>query len=164
MKGKEKVNCSCNKCKEKLKIKELQMLHLIYYSNFYSNTELQDILPGYALNFKNNGPTNCFIFRLNDSQFNLTLIGIYEIFVSVYIQKQENQSQLIVKCNDKELLETKMINSDNHIYGYFLISTEMINSIVSINNPTSSKSNVNLLCYDEKDEPIYSHLIIKKIN
>lgn len=165
MKGRGK-NCSCNKCIEKLK-KESQILQPIYYSNFYTNTEMQSVSSGESLKFKNNGPTNCFIFRLNDSQFNLTLIGTYEIFVSIYIKitsSCKKQYVLIVKCNDKELLETKMINNQNHINGYFLVSTEKINSVVSINNPINSNGDIEIMSHDDRIEPVFSHLIIKKIN
>lgn len=164
-------NCTCRKCKEKLKLKEEKEeketqlinslpLSVIYYSNFYSNQENQIILSGGAVEFKNNGPTNCFIFRLNNSQFNLTLIGVYEIIISVYIytslQKLSRKCYLIVKCDDEELPETKMINNGNYINGHFFICSKNINTIISIINSGVDSIYLN--------NDIYSHLIIKKIN
>lgn len=172
-----KQGCSCLKCKkERERIKEYQQLHPIYYSNFYSNTINQCVLPGESVKFHTNGPTNCFIFRLNDSQFNLTLAGTYEILINVYINQDNydindlddiipilNQNfKLVIKCNDLELQETMMQNNGNYIYGCFLINTDIVNTIISINNPINSNNKINML-YD-KDNHVYSHLIIKKIN
>lgn len=160
-----KKKCSCLKCKkkdqdeQKKEIEENHLIHKTFFSNFYSDNQEQLVLPGQSIKFKNNGPGHCFIFRLNDSQFNLTLKGTYEIIISIYTN---NQGILLIKCNDKELYETLMTNNSNYIYGHFLITTQNINTILSINNPVNSKNILNI--FPDNQLPILSHLTIKKIS
>lgn len=167
--------CRCYKCKEKAEIKErekekeierekerereLQLFNKIYFSSFYSNKENQKILPGQSIKFESDGPNNCFIFRTDDSRFNLTLIGTYEIITNVYTK---SPGKLIIKCNELEIPETMMSNNGNYIHGHHLITTQNVNSFISINNYVNSNDNIDIV-FDE-EFPILSNLIIKKIN
>ena len=159
-KSNSKKNCTCLKCKKKEIEKTIEPPPPadIYFSNFYSDKQEQYILPGQSIKFINDGPKNCFIFRLNESQFNLTLVGTYEIIISVYTK---NDGFLLIKSNDKELNQTLMTNCSNYINGHFLITTQDINTIISINNPIQAKNTIYI--YPDNESPIYSHLTIKKI-
>jgi len=151
---------------EKSLLKPLQPSEPLYYSNFYNqNDKIQIINPGESIEFPCNGPSNCFIFRLNDSQFNLTLIGTYEIYFHVYI---ETPGQLVINLNNIDLLYTLSGSSHNNVItAHFLITTQIINSIISINNPNGTQNTDPVIKTFQNNGGVYlttSHLIIKKIN
>ena len=132
-------------------------------SNFYTLMIHHPIIDiGQSIEFNQNGPSNNNnITRLSSSKFNLELIGIYGIIFQVNII---DAGQLVIVINDIELDYTvvgKAIGT-NQIIGDCLILITEPNSILSINNPSSSKKELAITQYSGDNKAISANLIIKR--
>jgi hypothetical protein len=124
------------------------------------------IEPGFAINFPS--PTvNPFGIQRNGtstSEFVLPPNSVFEITFQVTIQ---NTGELVVVLNGNELIETVVGHpGGGAVVGMCIIVTPpTINSIISINNPSSAKPGG--VKVDESSgaltQPLSCHLIIKKL-
>jgi len=155
---KNRKKCTCDKCVGK--IKDNQMLHPIYFSNFYTSKN-QVVIPGDFIKFEKDGPTNCFIFKINDYKVNLTLTGTYEIIFNINC-KNERESYVVINCNGLDIEYTITRNNNNVISGYYLLTITKENTILMLKNSENSYNNLEIEC--ERKNILSSHVIIKKIN
>ena len=120
------------------------------------------IAAGSAIEFPNNGPTNNInITRISPSTFNLSAIGIYEIIFNVSITEP---GQLIIVINGIEQLYTVVgrATGTSQIIGNSLVSTNIPNSILSINNPLGNSTALTITPIAGGNNTVSAHLIIKE--
>ena len=115
---------------------------IVCFSDFYtivSAGKPVNVTPGSGIVFDTNGPTNNIIVRLTSNQFKLPNIGTYEIYFQININENPN---LVVVVNGSEINYTKTNTQAGEIIRTFLITTTIINSIISINNPFDSNNDL----------------------
>jgi hypothetical protein len=138
---------------------------IINFSDFYAlmpSDNSATVAIGAAVLFPNNGPTNGIIARINDKEFNLPNIGVYEINFQVSVTEA---GQLIIVLNNIENATSVVgrATGTSQIVGMSLIQTFSINSILSINNPISESTALTITPLAGGTEPVSAHLIIKQI-
>ncbi len=117
---------------------------------------------GAPINFNQDGPTNnSDITRISASTFNLASIGLYEIIFQISINEA---AQLVININGTELDYTVVGRAigTNQIIGISIISTNIPNSIISINNPTGSAGALTITPNAGGIKAVSANLIIKK--
>ena len=131
---------------------------VVCFSNFYTIVTTGPpvhIVAGSSIIFDTDGPSNGIITRVNTTQFNLPNIGTYEIYFEVNINGTPDS---VVVINGTEIAYTNTNTQSGEIVRTFLIVTTTINSIISINNPAASTTDIIL-----SNKVSANHLIIKQI-
>jgi hypothetical protein len=120
------------------------------------------VAPGTSISFPGDGVTNSIITRVNDMQFNLPNIGVYEIYFQVSITEP---GQLCVVLNGVEDPTTIVgrATGTSQLVGFSLIKTTIINSVLSINNPIGETTALTITPIAGGTNPVSANLIIKQI-
>lgn len=112
--------------------------------------------------FPLDGPTNNIITRINEGQFNLLNIEVYEVNFQI---STDTPGQFVIVLNDIELDYTVVGRATGtcQIVGISLVQTYIINSILSINNPIGKITSISITPFAGGTRPVSAHLIIKQI-
>ena len=132
---------------------------IVCFSDFYtiaSTDPPAHVAPGSSIIFDTNGPSNNIIVRVTSTQFKLPNIGTYEVYFEVNINGTPNS---VILLNGTEIAYTNTNTQSGEIIRTFLITTIIINSIISINNPTSSTTDLII-----SNKVSANHLTIKQIS
>lgn len=96
------------------------------------------VAPGTDVSFPQDGPNNgASITRLGDSSFNLAQIGTYQVLFQVGATEA---GQLLITLNGADLEYTVVgrATGTSQIVGVALVTTIVINSILTIRNPAGN--------------------------
>jgi len=118
---------------------------------------------GAAVNFPQNGPIGGgIITRLGANTFNLASIGTYQVFFQVSVTET---GQLAVSLNGLELAYTMVgrATGTTQIVGLALVTTSVVNSVLSIVNPTGNATALTITPVAGGNNAVSAHLVITQI-
>ncbi len=122
------------------------------------------VAPGTPVSFPQNGPTNGtgLIARLNANHFNLAAIGVYQVLFQVSVSEA---GQLVLTLNGAELPYTVVgrATGTSQIVGMALVQTSVINSILTVNNPTGESTALTITPLAGGTDPVSAHLVITRL-
>ncbi len=120
------------------------------------------VFPGSSIQFPQNGPASGGITRIGPIQFNLPDIGVYQVMFEVAVTEP---GQLVVTVNGTELPQTLVGRGTgtSQIVGLSLITTTVVNSIITIRNPVASANPLTITPLAGGGGPVSAHLIITKL-
>jgi hypothetical protein len=120
------------------------------------------VAPGTDVSFPQNGPTAGFsISRTGSSTFNLAAIGTYQIMFQVSVT-EAGQLLLTVNGADVDYTVVGRATGTSEISGMFLVTTSVINSVVTIRNPAGSAA-LTITPLAGGTRPVSAHLVITQI-
>ena len=119
------------------------------------------IAVGSPVLFPQTGPS-IGITRLNASQFNLPLIGVYEVLFQVSISEA---AQLCLVLNGTQLTYTVTgrATGTSQVIGCCLVQTTIVNSSLSLNNPTGNSTSLTITPLAGGANTVSAHIIIRQI-
>ncbi len=121
------------------------------------------VAPATEVAFPQDGPIfGGIITRINSSEFNLAVIGYYQVLFQVSVTEA---GQLVVALNGAELAYTVVgrATGTSQIVGMCLVETSVINSILSIRNPTGNSTALTITPLAGGTHPVSAHLMITQI-
>ena len=121
------------------------------------------VAPGTDVSFPQDGPNSgSGITRVNDTEFNLAEIGTYEVLFEVSITEA---GQLILTLNGADLEYTVVgrATGASQIIGMAIVSTTVINSILTVRNPSGNASALSITPLAGGTRPVSAHLVIIQI-
>ena len=120
------------------------------------------IAAGSPIEFPRNGPTNGIITRINASQFNIPLVGIYLVRWQVSIAEA---AQLILRLNGTEIASTVVgrATGTNQIEGETMITTTLPNTVLTVANPSGNPVALTLSQNAGGIRAVSANLIITRI-
>jgi len=138
---------------------------VVAFADFYAimpGNNPSTIAVGAAVDFPQDGPTNNVITRLNTSQFNLPAIGTYMVSWQVSINEP---GQLLLKLNGTELSATIVgrATGTSQITGSRIITTTLINSVLSVVNPTGNSTALTITPNAGGASPVSSSIVIIRL-
>jgi hypothetical protein len=119
---------------------------------------------GTDVSFPQNGPTSgSTIARLSANSFSLTTIGTYMVQFQVSVTEP---GQLILTLNGADLGYTVAgrATGTNQIKGIALVSTSLVNSILTVRNPSGNSTALTITPLAGGTRPVSAHLTIMKLN
>ncbi|MHB8882445.1 MAG: hypothetical protein ACYC69_13160 [Thermodesulfovibrionales bacterium] len=137
------------------------------YADFYAMMPPDNaatVAPGMDVSFPQDGPTSASgITRIGPSSFMLPAIGTYEVMFQVSVMEP---GQLVVGLNGVELPYTVVgrATGTSQIVGMALVSTTVVNSILSIRNPAGGFIALTITPLAGGFSPVSAHLVIKQLN
>lgn len=119
------------------------------------------IAPGSAIPFPNNGPTNG-ITRVNDTDFELDAIGVYEVTWQVSVTEA---GQLVLGLDGVEQPQTVVGRSagSSQIVGDVLIQTTAVGTVLTVRNPSGNAVALTVTPLAGGTQPVTGSLVIKRI-
>ncbi len=138
---------------------------IVAFADFYAmmpGNNASTIAVGAAVDFPQNGPSNSIITRVNSSQFNLPAIGTYMVSWQVSV---DEPGQLILKLNATELNATLVgrATATSQITGNRIITTTLINSVLSVVNPTGNSTALTITPNAGGANAVSSSIVIMRI-
>jgi hypothetical protein len=136
------------------------------FADFYAmmpGDNAATICPGCAVQFPQNGPSSFGgISRLNTSSFNLSNVGKYSISFQVSI---DEAGQLVLNLNGADLAYTTVgrATGTSQITGTCLIQTSVLNSVLSVRNPSSSSWALTVTPIAGGTSAVSAHLVIMQL-
>jgi hypothetical protein len=121
------------------------------------------VAPGTDVSFPQDGPTSSTtITRIDDSSFNLSEIGTYQILFQVSVTEP---GQLILTLNGEDLAYTVVgrATGTSQIVGMALVETTTINSILTVRNPAGNSTALTITPLAGGTRPVSAHLVITQI-
>ncbi|MNW32031.1 hypothetical protein D3C74_89650 [compost metagenome] len=121
------------------------------------------VAPGTDVSFPQNGPSSgTNIARTGDSSFNLAAIGTYQVLFQVSVTEA---GQLILTLNGDDLAYTVVgrATGTSQIIGMALVETTVINSILTIRNPTGNSTALTITPLAGGTRPVSAHLVITQL-
>lgn len=118
---------------------------------------------GTDVSFPQDGPNSgSGITRVCDKEFNLELIGIYEVLFEVSITEA---GQLILILNGADLAYTVVgrATGASQIIGMAIISTTVIDSILTVRNPSGNATALSITPLAGGTRSVSAHLVITQI-
>lgn len=117
---------------------------------------------GDAVEFPQDGPSDGAISRLSSDTFNLADIGTYRVAFSV---PANEAGQLVLSVNGSEVAYTAVgrATGASSIAGETLITTTVVNSTLSVNNPASGIVALTITTNAGGNTPAAASLIIEQI-
>jgi len=140
---------------------------IINFANFYSiippDNVNSTIAPGASIEFTTDGPAQGTITRVNNTQFNIADIGIYEVLFQASV---DESGQLVIAINGIQIPYTVVgrATGTSQIVGMSLIQITSINSILSINNPLLNSTALTLTPLAGGFNGVSAQLIIKQLS
>lgn len=146
---------------------------LLDFSDFYALMPLDNaspILPGFPVEFPENGPTNGSIIRLGPSSFSLPTVGSYlvQFQVSVDGSGTPPASQLMLSLNGVPIANS-VVGADtgtSQLVGISTVTTTTANSVLEVINPPDNLTSVIIPPYAgsvNDSTPVSAHLVIIRI-
>jgi hypothetical protein len=125
------------------------------------------VAAGSAVDFPQNGPiSGTGIARITSSTFNLSNVGIYQVFFQVSIKEP---GQLVLTLNPGsgavEQLYTVVgrATGTSQIVGMALVQTSVSNSILTVRNPAGESTALTITPLAGGIDPVSAHLVIMQI-
>lgn len=140
------------------------------YASFYALMPSDNAAPvaaGTDVDFPQNGPTDGGIVRASADTFTLSAIGTYEVSWQVSVTEP---GQLVVALDSGagaiELGHTVVgrATGTSQLSGHVLITTTVINSILSVRNPTGNSPALTITPVAGGTRPVSATLVIKRIS
>ena len=149
-----------------LKFSTVATAPTLAYADFFALMPFHNaatVAPGTPVQFPQNGPSNGMIMRPSASAFILPAVGTYEVHFQVSVMES---GQLMLVLNGVELPETAVgrANGASQISGSCFITTNFVNSILSLNNPMGNSSALSITPLAGGSQPVSAHLVIKQLN
>jgi hypothetical protein len=142
---------------------------LIAFADFYAlmpGDNAATVAVGADVEFPQDGPNDgsgTTIIRAGpSSSFTLSNIGTYEITFQVSVTEP---GQLTITINGLEIGRTVVgrATGTDQIVGMALVSTTVINSVLTIRNPSGNSTALTITPFAGGAQPVSAHLIIKRI-
>ena len=139
---------------------------VLNYADFYAlmpPDNAATVAPGTDVSFPQDGPNSgSGITRVSDNEFNLELIGTYEVLFEVSITEA---GQLILTLNGADLEYTVVgrATGASQIIGMAIVSTTVINSILTVRNPSGNATALSITPLAGGTRPVSAHLLIIQI-
>ena len=136
------------------------------YADFFAlmpGDNAATVAVGGDVDFPQNGPTSGgAITRATADTFTLGDIGTYQVSFQVSISEP---GQLVLALNGNEIPRTVVgrATGTSQIVGMALITTTVINSILSVRNPADNATALTVTPIAGGTEPVSAHLIITKL-
>jgi len=136
------------------------------YADFYAvmpGDNAATVAVGAAIELPNNGPSSgTSITRLSAKTFNLADIATYSISFQCSF---DEAGQMLVKLNGSELVTTTSgrATGTNQVYISCLVTTTVINSVISIVNPTGNAAALTITPIAGGAGTVSAHLVIQRI-
>ncbi len=125
------------------------------------------VAPGTAVDFPQNGPISAGIVRASDDTFTLSAIGTYEVSWQVSVTEQ---GQLVLGLDSGagtvELAHTVVgrATGTSQISGHILITTTVIDSVLSVRNPSGNSTALTITPLAGGTHPVSATLVIRRIS
>ena len=122
------------------------------------------VAPGTDVSFPQDGSNSgASITRTGVSSFNLSEIGIYQIYFNVPVSEA---GQLQLTLNSVPLAYTVIgrATGTSDISGMFLVETTTINSILTVRNPAGNAAALTITPLAGGASPVSAHLVITQIS
>ncbi len=122
---------------------------------------------GAAVDFPQNGPISAGIARTSVDMFTLSAIGTYEVSWQVSVTEP---GQLVLALDSGagavELAHTVVgrATGTSQISGHVLITTTVIDSVLSVRNPTGNSTALTITPLAGGTRPVSATLVIKRIS
>ena len=123
----------------------------------------ETVAPGTDVSFPQDGPTSgAGIVRTDDSTFNLTEIGIYQVLFQVSVTEA---GQLILTLDGADLAYTVVgrATGTSQIVGMALVETTTINSLLTVRNPAGNAAALTITPLAGGTRPVSAHLVITRL-
>jgi len=139
---------------------------ILAFADFYAlmpPDNAATVAPGTDVSFPQDGPTSSStITRINDSSFNLSEIGTYEVLFQVSVSEA---GQLILTLDGNDLAYTVVgrATGTSQIVGMALVNTTAINSTLTVQNPTGNATALTITPLAGGTRPVSAHLVITQI-
>ena len=139
---------------------------LLNYADFYAlmpPDNAATVAPGTDVSFPQDGPNSgSGITRVSATEFNLEEIGTYQVLFEVSITEA---GQLILTLNGADLAYTVVgrATGASQIIGMAIVSTTVINSILTVRNPSGNASALSITPLAGGTRSVSAHLIITQI-
>lgn len=122
---------------------------------------------GGSVEFPQDGPiTGADIFRLSNDTFNLAAIGTYQVLFQVSVT---SAGQLVIALDDGTGFQEQAYTvvgratGSTQIVGVCLVTTSVINTVLSINNPLGNSPALIITPLAGGNDPVSAHLVITRI-
>jgi len=121
------------------------------------------VAPGTAVSFPQAGPNSGVISRLSASTFLLPNVGTYDVDFSVSVTEA---GQLDLALNGSELPYTVSgrATGTSEITGNALVTTNTVDSILSVDNPTGNPTALTITPLAGGTHPVAASLVIEQLN
>ena len=139
---------------------------LLSYADFYAlmpPDNAAPVAPGTDVSFPQDGPNSgSGISRVSAIEFDLEEIGTYQVFFEVSITEA---GQLILTLNGADLEYTVVgrATGASQIIGMALVSTTVINSILTVRNPAGNAAALSITPLAGGTRAVSAHLVITRI-
>ena len=139
---------------------------VINYADFYAlmpPDNAATVAPGADVSFPQDGPNSgTVITRIDDTSFNLSEIGTYEIFFNVPVTEA---GQLELTLNGAPILYTVVgrATGTSDISGMFLVTTTTADSIITVRNPLGNANALTITPLAGGTSSVSAHLVILQI-
>jgi hypothetical protein len=136
------------------------------FSNFFGlmpPDNAATVAPGTDVSFPQNGPTSgSAIARTGPSTFNLAAVGSYQIMFQVSV---DEAGQLMLTLNGADLAYTVVgrATGTSEITGMSLVTTSVINSILTIRNPAGNATALTITPLAGGTRQVSASLVITRI-
>jgi hypothetical protein len=122
------------------------------------------VAPGTDVEFPQNGPTSgTGITRISSSQFLLSAIGTYQVTFQVSVS-EAGQLDLTLNGVDLPYTVTGRATGTSEIVGIGLVTTTVINSILSVRNPAGESTALTVTPLAGGTNPVSADLVITQLN
>ncbi len=139
---------------------------MLNYADFFAlmpPDNAATVAAGTDVSFPQDGPSSgAAITRTGDSAFQLSEIGVYQVFFQVSVTEA---GQLILTLDDEELEYTVAgrATGTSQIVGMVLVNTTETNSILTVRNPEESATALTITPLAGGTNPVSAHLVITQI-
>ena len=139
---------------------------LLSYADFYAlmpPDNAATVAPGADVSFPQDGPNSgSGISRVSATEFDLEEIGTYQVLFEVSITEA---GQLILTLNGADLEYTVVgrATGASQIVGMALLSTTVINSILTVRNPAGNAAALSITPLAGGTRAVSAHLVITRI-
>jgi hypothetical protein len=138
---------------------------LTTFGNFFAlmpGDNSATVAVGADVQFPQNGPAGAGVTRLTASTYQLAAIGTYEVTCQVSVSEA---GQLVLVLNAAELAPTVVgrATGTSQIVGSTLITTSVINSVLSVRNPSGNSTALTITPLAGGTHPVSATLTIKQI-
>ncbi len=123
------------------------------------------VAPGTDVDFPQNGPTSgggIIRFGVSPDTFQLSQIGTYQVLFQVSVTEA---GQLILTLNGADLAYTVVgrATGTSQIVGMALVQTTVINSLLTVRNPTGNSTALTITPLAGGARPVSAHLVITRL-
>jgi len=121
------------------------------------------VAPGTDVSFPQDGPNSgTSIVRLDDSSFNLAVIGTYQVLFQVSVTEA---GQLILTLNGEDLEYTVAGRATgvSQIVGMAIVETTSVNAVLTVRNPEGTAAALTITPLAGGTRPVSAHLVITQL-